>query len=311
MNSPKYPALIFVLSLVAIFILLAQQKSVVQNDWPEDVLSYENRHWVRAHPIPESMEFAQEMVPLSNPDIKERLDREILVNTYWQSNAFLLIKRLNKYGPLIDSILREEQVPLDFKYLAVIESGLQNATSPAGAKGFWQFMRGTGREFGLEINSNVDERFNLALSTKAAAQYLRQAKKEFGNWTLAAAAYNAGRARIRRELARQDVRDYYDLLLNEETGRYVFRILAVKRLLEHPQEYGFEFSSDHLYTHIPTRKYMVDTIVTDFVRFAQHFGINYKILKIHNPWLREGHLNNASRKKYIIEIPEAGFYTLP
>lgn len=311
MNSPKYPALIFVMSLVTIIILLAQKQTEVQTDWPEDMPSYENRHYVRAHPIPEFMEFAEEAVPLSNPDIKERLDREILVNSYWQSNAFLLIKRLNKYGPLIDSILKDEQIPLDFKYLAVIESGLQNATSPAGAKGFWQFMRGTGREFGLEINNNVDERFNLVLATKAAAQYLKQAKKEFGNWTLAAAAYNAGRARIRSELARQDVNGYYNLWLNEETSRYIFRILAVKRLLEHPQEYGFEFNSDHLYTYIPTRKYIVDTAVTDFVHFAQHFGINYKILKIHNPWLMEGHLNNASHKKYTIEIPEAGFYGLP
>ena len=239
------------------------------------------------------------------------MDREILVNAYWQSNAFLLMKRTHKYGPLIDSILVAENVPLDFKYLAVIESGLQNVSSPAGAKGFWQFMRSTAKEFDLEVNANVDERFNLVLATQAAARYLKQARDEFGSWTLAAASYNAGRAGIRRELTRQGVSNYYDLLLNEETSRYVFRILAVKRLLEEPQQYGFQYNSDHLYQRIPTRKLKVDTVVHDFVAFAEKFGINYKILKIHNPWLREGHLNNSSRKEYTIAIPEPGYYSAP
>jgi membrane-bound lytic murein transglycosylase D len=149
------------------------------------------------------------------------------------------------------------------------------------------------------------------LSTQAAARYLKEAEQEFGSWTLAAAAYNAGRNGIRRELNRQGVSNYYDLLLNEETGRYIFRILAVKRLLEEPAQYGFQYTSEHLYQRIPTRKLTVDTAVTDFVAFARKFGINYKILKIHNPWLREGHLNNASRKVYSIDIPEPGYYSVP
>jgi len=311
MNLFKWHYFILLFCLYGVFLLIAQQQVVSEDNWPNTIEDFNDSHWVTAHPIPTEMSFADEPVPLHNPDIQERMDREILVNAYWQSNAFLLMKRTHKFGPLIDSILAAESVPLDFKYLAVIESGLQNVSSPAGAKGFWQFMRSTAKEFDLEVNANVDERFNLVLATQAAARYLKQARDEFGSWTLAAASYNAGRAGIRRELTRQGVSNYYDLLLNEETSRYVFRILAVKRLLEEPQQYGFQYNSDHLYQWIPTRKVKVDTAVSDFVAFAEKFGINYKILKIHNPWLREGHLNNASRKEYTIDIPLPGYYSAP
>lgn len=311
MNLFKWRYFIVLFFLCGVFLLIAQQEVVSEDNWPNTIEDFGDSHWVSAHPIPTEMSFADEPVPLHNPDIQERMDREILVNAYWQSNAFLLMKRTHKYGPLIDSILAAENVPLDFKYLAVIESGLQNVSSPAGAKGFWQFMRSTAKEFDLEVNANVDERFNLVLATQAAARYLKQARDEFGSWTLAAASYNAGRAGIRRDLTRQGVSNYYDLLLNEETSRYVFRILAVKRLLEEPQQYGFQYNSDHLYQRIPTRKLKVDTVVHDFVAFAEKFGINYKILKIHNPWLREGHLNNSSRKEYTIAIPEPGYYSAP
>ena len=311
MNLFKWRYFIVLFFLCGVFLLIAQQEVVSEDNWPNTIEDFNDSHWVSAHPIPTEMSFADEPVPLHNPDIQERMDREILVNAYWQSNAFLLMKRTHKYGPLIDSILAAENVPLDFKYLAVIESGLQNVSSPAGAKGFWQFMRSTAKEFDLEVNANVDERFNLVLATQAAARYLKQARDEFGSWTLAAASYNAGRAGIRRELTRQGVSNYYTLLLNEETSRYVFRILAVKRLLEEPQQYGFQYNSDHLYQRIPTRKLKVDTVVHDFVAFAEKFGINYKILKIHNPWLREGHLNNSSRKEYTIAIPEPGYYSAP
>ncbi|MDC0409003.1 lytic transglycosylase domain-containing protein [Flavobacteriaceae bacterium] len=311
MNLFKWRYFILLFCLCGVFLLIAQQQVASEDNWPNTIEDFNDSHWVTAHPIPTEMSFADEQVPLHNPDIQERMDREILVNAYWQSNAFLLMKRTHKFGPLIDSILAAEGVPLDFKYLAVIESGLQNASSPAGAKGFWQFMRATAKEFDLEVNANVDERFNLVLATQAAARYLKQARDEFGSWTLAAASYNAGRAGIRRELTRQGVSNYYDLLLNEETSRYVFRILAVKRLLEEPQQYGFQYNIDHLYQWIPTRKVKVDTAVSDFVAFAEKFGINYKILKIHNPWLREGHLNNASRKEYTIDIPLPGYYSAP
>ena len=267
-----------------------------------------NDYNVYAIPLPETLDFAGEPVPLDNPDIRERLDRELLVNTYWQSNGLLLIKRAAKYFPIIEPILEEEGLPDDFKYLAVIESGLTQAVSPARATGFWQILRSTGRELGLEVNDNVDERYNIELSTRAACKYLKKSKENLGSWTLAAAGYNAGNAGMSRRLDQQNVNGYYDLLLGEETGRYVFRILALKQILADPERYGFNFKEEHLYEKVPSYKVKVDTVVTDFVQFAEHFGINYKILKLHNPWLREDHLNNASRKEYQIEIPKEGYY---
>jgi hypothetical protein len=268
-----------------------------------------NDYNVYALPMPEDLEFAGEEVPVEIPDVYERMDRELLVNTYWQSNTLLLLKRANKYFPVIEPILAEYGVPDDFKYLAVIESSLTNAVSPAGARGFWQIMESTGKEYGLEINDNVDERYNIEKSTRVAAEYLKKSKERFGSWTLAAAAYNAGNYGVDKQRDRQDVRDYYDLLLGEETGRYVFRILALKEIMENPKKYGFNFREKDLYQDVPSYKIKVDTAVGDFARFAQEFGINYKILKIHNPWLREAHLNNRSRKEYLIELPEEGYYS--
>jgi hypothetical protein len=278
------------------------QDSVAKGSFVKDYNVY-------ALELPKKMDFAGEAVPLENPDIRERLDRELLVNTYWQSNGLLMIKRAHKYFPLIEKILKEENVPDDFKYLAVAESGLQQVVSPAGAVGFWQQLDGTAREYGLEVNDNVDERYHIEKETRSACKYLKSAKEKFGTWTLAAAAYNAGRTGIIRQQNRQHVYDYYDLLLNNETERYVFRILAIKEILSHAKEYGFNFSEDDLYDRVPTRKVKVDTVVDDFGDFAKDFGINYKILKLHNPWLREAHLNNASRREYEIKIPEEGYYT--
>ncbi len=269
-----------------------------------------NDYNVYAIPMPESLNFAGEPVPVENPDIKERMDRELLVNTYWQSNALLLFKRAHKYFPIIEPILKEEGVPDDLKYLAVIESGLTQAVSPARATGFWQILKATGKEYGLEVNDNVDERYHVEKSTRAACEYLKKSKERFGNWTAAAAAYNAGNYGVSRRFEEQNVNDYYDLLLGEETGRYVFRIIALKEILKNPKKYGFNFTEDDLYTAVPTYKVEVDTAVTDFVKFAERFNINYKLLKLHNPWLREMKLNNKSRKKYYIEIPEEGYYSL-
>ncbi len=263
---------------------------------------------IHALPMPENLNFAGEAVPIENPDIYERMDRELLVNTYWQSNALLLIKRANKYFPVIEPILKEYGVPDDFKYLAVIESGLTQAVSPARAVGFWQILEGTGKDFKLEINDNVDERYHIEKSTRVACEYLIKSKAKFGTWTMAAAAYNAGNTGVLRQLERQDVSKYYDLLLGEETGRYVFRILALKEIMNNPMKYGFYYSEDQLYKDIPTYKVKVDTAVTDFAAFAKGMGVNYKILKIHNPWLRDSYLNNKSRKTYYLDIPEKGYY---
>lgn len=294
--------------LVAVFLGINAVQDAPTDENQEKKIANEYR--VFALPMPEDLEFAGEPVPVEIPDVHERMDRELLVNTYWQSNTLLLIKRANKYFPIIEPILAEYGVPDDFKYLAVIESSLTNAVSPAGARGFWQIMESTGKEYGLEINSNVDERYNLEKSTRVAAEYFKKSKERFGSWTLAAAAYNAGNYGVDRQRDRQDVRTYYDLLLGEETGRYVFRIIALKEIMEDPQRYGFNFREKDLYQPIPTRKVKVDTAVTDFAKFAQSFDINYKILKLHNPWLREAHLNNRSRKEYFIDIPEPDYYNV-
>ncbi|MGB5981171.1 MAG: lytic transglycosylase domain-containing protein [Nonlabens sp.] len=263
---------------------------------------------VYSYKIPSDLDFAGEKVPLENPDILERADREFLVNTYWQSNGILLIKRSEKFFPIIEPILEEEGIPEDFKYLAVIESGLQNVVSPAGARGFWQIMKNTGKELGLEVNDNVDERYHLEKATRAACQYLKESKERLGSWTLAAAAYNAGNAGVSKQLDRQQVADYYDLLLGEETGRYMFRIIAIKEILSNPESFGFNVEDEHKYQHIPTKPEVVDYEIDDLAAFAKARNINYKILKIHNPWLREVQLNNKSHKRYEIDIPVTGYY---
>jgi len=258
---------------------------------------------IKALKIPSDLTFAGEKVPTELYDIKERMDRELLVNTYWQSNGLLLIKKAHKYFPLIEPMLKKYGIPDDFKYLAVAESGLENNSSPAGAAGFWQFLKSSAKEYGLEVNQNVDERYNLEKATRIAAEYLKKSKERFGTWTLAAAAYNAGNARIARNLKRQQVDNYYDLLLNNETARYVFRIVALKEVLSYPKKYGFEFDEEDLYKLPNTQIVEVDTVIRNIASFAKTFNTNYKELKLHNAWLRENKLNNKSRKLYQIKIP--------
>ncbi|WP_010518949.1 lytic transglycosylase domain-containing protein [Croceivirga radicis] len=283
---------------------LSPKKSVVKENDKNVAETYQ----ITAIDIPDDLNFAGEAAPLLDPEVMERVDREFLVNTYWQSNAVLLMKRAKKYFPIIEPILAKNGVPDDFKYLAVAESGLQNVVSPAGATGFWQIMRATGREYGLEVNDNVDERYHVEKSTQVACDYLKKWKDRFGSWTLTAAAYNAGPGAIQKYLKMQQVDNYYDLLLGQETGRYVFRIMAIKEILSSPEKYGFQLEKEDYYTQVPTFKVEVDTAVTNWADFAGLYEINYKILKRHNPWLRESHLNNSSRKKYIIEIPNKGYY---
>ncbi|MBV1887873.1 MAG: lytic transglycosylase domain-containing protein [Urechidicola sp.] len=279
------------------------QNSVVESS--NDTLKNTSENYeIKALKIPDGIHFAGELVPIENPDIKERMDRELLVNTYWQSNSLLLIKRANKYFPIIEPILKKHGIPDDFKYLALIESGLQNVTSPAGAKGFWQIMKATAKENGLEVNTNVDERYHLEKSTEVACNYLLHSKELFGSWTLAAAAYNGGNAGISRRLKSQRVDNYYDLLLGEETGRYVFRIAAIKEIMTNTEKYGFKFDNEDLYNLEATKIVKVDTAITDIALFAQNFNTNYKELKIHNPWLRENKLQNKSRKLYYIKLPQ-------
>ena len=257
--------------------------------------------------FPTNLDFAGEKVPMTIADVHERLDKELLINEYMHGSTNLIIRRANRAFPIIEPILKKNGVPDDFKYLAVIESALVNAVSPAGARGIWQFMPATAKENGMEVTETVDERYHLEKSTEAACKYLIDAKQKLGSWTLAAASYNGGIAGITRQIEYQKVTDYYDLLLTEETSRYVFRILALKEIMLHPEQYGFNVKNEDLYNNIPTRQVKVDSSITNLADFALKQGINYKILKLHNPWLRDRKLENKSRKVYIIEIPTSGY----
>jgi hypothetical protein len=256
--------------------------------------------------FPESIDFAGESAPLQITDVKERLDRELLINANLDATTALIIKRANRAFPIIEPILKQYGVPDDFKYLAVIESGLINATSSSGAKGVWQFMPDTAKEKGMEVNDIVDERYHLEKSTEAACKYFLAAKEKFGTWTMAAASYNGGMNGLSKKIEEQKVTNYYDLGLTEETSRYVFRILALKEIMKEPVKYGFSIYPADLYPPIPTKSVEVDSTINDLTNFAKSQGINYKILKIHNPWLRDKRLPNPTKKKYEIKIPLEG-----
>lgn len=296
-------SLIIIGAGVAEFFTSAKTDSKAENE--RTYQDYFNRDYkIYSLNLPQNLSFAGEEVPLQLSDVSEKLDRELHVNTYWQSNTLLYLKRSNKWFPVIEPILKENDVPEDFKYLALIESGLTQVVSPAGATGFWQFMEGSGREYGLEINDEVDERYHVEKATKAACDYLKEAKEKFGTWTLAAASYNMGQNGLEHQLERQKASNYYDLLLNTETARYVFRILAAKEILNHPGKYGFHYRDEHLWEPIKTEIVKVDTSVDDFAAFAKDRGINYKVLKNLNPWLRQSYLRNRSGKTYEIKLPQ-------
>ena len=257
--------------------------------------------------IPEEVYFAKERFPLENFDVKESLDNEMLANAFWHSQMIRFIKRANRYFPIIEPILKKNHIPDDFKYLAVAESGLSNIVSPAKATGFWQFLNKTGKEYGLTINKEVDERYNLEKSTQAACDYFNEAYQKFGNWTLVATSYNMGKGGLSRRLSEQRVNSFFDLLLNSETARYVYRIAAIKIIMENPNNYGFHLRKQDLYPPIPYTIEVCDSTIDDFNQWAFDKGINYKILKLMNPWLRKPYLKNIEKKTYQIKIPEKGF----
>jgi hypothetical protein len=219
----------------------------------------------------------------------------------------ILLKRANKVFPIIEPILAKNGIPDDFKYLAVIESGLINAISPSGAKGVWQFMPETAKESKLEVTEQVDERYHIEKSTEAACQYLLKAKNKFGNWTVAAASYNGGMSGLQNHITFQQSSDYYNLWLTDETARYVFRILALKEIMKNPEKYGYLIPKEELYPKINTKRITVDSTITNLSTFAISQGINYKILKTHNQWLRDKKLDNPAKKVYEIEIPLEGY----
>ena len=254
-----------------------------------------------------NIDFAGERVPLEIIDVQERLDRELVVNINLHSSTTLSIKRANRFFPIIEPILKRHGIPNDFKYLCVIESGLTNVTSPAGAKGFWQFMPETAKEYNLEVSSTVDERLDVVKATEAACAYLKKAYTKFGNWTAVAAAYNRGMAGIERQQIAQGVTDYYDMFLNEETSRYVFRILALKEIMSHPDKYGYVFSKNELYHPIKTKTITVNNSIDNLQTWALEQGVNYKLLKLHNPWLIDTSLIVNGNKSYDVQIPTEGF----
>ncbi|HLT74482.1 MAG TPA: transglycosylase SLT domain-containing protein [Ohtaekwangia sp.] len=254
--------------------------------------------------IPENITFAGARVPLDIPDVRERLDKELQINTYLHSNTIFLIKRAHRWLPQMQEILRKHDIPDDFKYLPLIESNLMNVVSPKDAVGFWQILDSSGSELGLEINKFVDERYDPLKATEAACKYLRKAYEKFGDWALVAASYNRGMSGLQRALDNQKVNSYYDLYLNDETSRYVFRIIAIKEIIENPRKYGFRVNPAHLYKEEPLRYVEVDRDIDDLVDFAKANGTNYKLLKLHNPWLRDDRLKVRKGRVYRIGIPE-------
>lgn len=253
--------------------------------------------------VPSSLTFAGAPVPLNIPDVKERLDKELQINCYFHSNTIFLIKRAHRWLPQMQEILRKYDIPDDFKYLPLIESNLLNVVSPKDAVGFWQILESSGSELGLEINKFVDERYDPLKATEAACKYLRTAYNKFGDWALVAASYNRGMSGVQKALDNQQVNSYYDLYLNEETSRYVFRIIAIKEIIENPRKYGFRVNPAHLYQEEPLRYIEVTDDINDLVAFAKANDANYKLLKRHNPWLRDEKLKVKRGKTYTIALP--------
>jgi hypothetical protein len=293
--------------LVAFFIPLVACSNTRKSDQLPDSLG---THLFTSVELPDKLEFAGEKVPLEYYDVRENLERELLSTVYFHSQTIRYIKNAPRYFSMIEPILMVNGVPDDFKYLCVAESGFDvRALSPAKAAGLWQLLESTAKENGLEVNNEVDERYNIEKATQAACDLLKSAYEKYGSWSLVAASYNGGRMGLDQKISIQKVHNYYDLLFVEETTRYVFRILAFKLVMENPEKYGFKIEKKELYPIIKTKDIEVNGSVTDWADFAIKNGINYKILKNFNPWLRETYLKNIGRKRYILKIPEKDFRT--
>ena len=254
--------------------------------------------------IPEKMTFAGEEVPLDIYWVHEALDRELIVNCYQHSKTLRIFKLSARVFPEIERILKEEGVPEDFKYLAVAESGLENVTSPASAGGYWQFIPATAKNYGLEISNDVDERCHLEKATRAACKYLKNAKNRFGSWTLAAAAYNRGEGGLNAAITDQNCKDYWNLWLNNETSRYVFRIMSFKLMFENPQKYGVEICPAEMYQPVKCKYEQVSSSIASLPAWVQEHGVTYRELRNLNPWIRNNKLAVPAGKTYVIQLPE-------
>jgi hypothetical protein len=270
-----------------------------------DVLSYDyldqNIHDIE---LPKTLDFCGEAVPLDRFYVRESLEREIIVNSYRHSNTILLLKRTTRWFPVIEPILRKNNLPEDFKYLAMIESDLTNVVSPSKAVGFWQFLEGTGKQYGLEIYKEVDMRYNQELETQIACDFLKDLYAKFGSWTLSAAAYNCGGGKVSRSIEEQHVSSYYDLLLPAETERYIYRILAFKLITQNPEKYGFHISDEGWYQPLEYKTITVTETIEDLAQFAIDKGTNLKMLKYYNPWLRSNKLTISEGNSYQIKLPK-------
>ena len=280
-----------------IFIFIAtgheEEAKPVENTLPQMVM---------APDITRQFDWAGEIVPFT-ADARERLDRELLVNTYYHSSTLQVLKLAHRYFPVMEPILREYQIPDDFKYLAVAESGLRNARSGADACGFWQFRKLAAKEYGLEVNDQVDERYHVEKATVAACKYIKWLKNKFGSWTDAAAAYNVGPTNYKSEMATQREQHYYDMNLNEETGRYVFRLVALKEIMKNPESFGYYLSNEEKYPQMNDYyEVIVDQSVKNWGDFASEHGVTYRELKRYNPWLRSDNLT-VLRNSYTVKIP--------
>ncbi|NOX65458.1 MAG: lytic transglycosylase domain-containing protein [Chlorobi bacterium] len=290
------------LTLVIIFSFTSMNKFAIADDSQEFPQNYK----VVVPYIPDELEFAGERVPLENFDVRERIQREFIVSTYYHSATILYLQRANRWFPIIEDILDDYDVPDDFKYFALVESGLENLTSPMNAVGYWQLLKDTGKKYGLTINSEVDERYNMEKATEAACKYLLDSYERYRSWTLAAASYNMGKNGVSNQLERQKATNYYNLVLNGETTRYIPRVVALKYIFQNLKLYGFDIAEDELYPPYETYSVDVDSSVTHWADFAASYGINYKTLKLFNPWLRENKLTNKSKKVYSIKLPIEG-----
>lgn len=254
--------------------------------------------------VPKEIIFAGDTISFNDLDLKERMDNELVINNFWHSNTIMMMKRSNRWLPVMKTIFKDENVPEDLVYIAVIESGLQNVTSPRGAKGFWQFMERTGDEYGLIINPQMDERYNVEKSTRAACQYLKAANEKFGNWILAAASYNLGMFGMADNLKRQKVDNYFDLSLNSETARYIFRLMAIKLVFENPNNYGFYINNESLYPEYKTKDVIIDSSIPDLYVWSIEHGITIKILRKLNPWIKGRDFTVEEGEVFTFKIPK-------
>ena len=299
-------ALLFV-GLIYLFFNTREKKKEIEKEPVTEVMTFvEGMNYAMPVPIPDSIAFAGDLVPMDIFYVREQLDRELTVNTYWHSSTILTLKRANRWFPLIEPILKKNNIPDDFKFLAIAESNLVNAVSPSGAEGFWQFIKPTGQKYGLEITEEVDERYNVEKATEAACRYFQDSFQQFKSWTLVAASYNRGIDGLARAVENQKVINYYDLYLNDETARYIFRIMAIKEVYNHPVKYGYFLREKDFYPVIPVYSIKVDSAISDLADFAFKQKVNYRILREFNPWIRRYNLPNKSRKVYTFILPKEG-----